>query len=196
MFREVYGSIWAVFSAASVKVEAWRPVLEWFLTNFDTILEPKMMPKVSLDTQAKTKSLWVPIWTIYSKNLGLKRRCFEIPTCICVEYDVKCTITCNIAENYCKLQYFSEVAICHNHMFLHIFKRHCLDKSSSICCVQEEVPGRCFWGWKSVAVSSILGSKIRLVSIPIFRLGGTPPPPLPPPLPPSPGAKTSPAKLL
>ena len=103
--------------------------------------------------------------------------------CIFVEHDVKCTRTCNIVENSCKIQYFCEVAIFHNHMFLHIFKRHCLDKSSSICCVQEEVLGRCFWGWKSVAVSIILGSKIRLVSIPIFRLGGTPPPPPSPPPP-------------
>ena len=139
------------------------------------------MLKVSLDTRAKTKSLWVPIWTIYLKNLNLKRRCFEIPTCTCVEYDVKCTITCNIAQNYCKLQYLCEVAICHNHMSLRICKRHCLDKNTLICCVQDEVVGRCFWGWKSVPVSTILGPKIRFVSIAICRLRGTPPPPSPPP---------------
>ena len=103
MLRQVTRSIWAVFWAVLANVAVWKPVLGWIFTNFDTILGPKMMLKVSLDTRAKTKSLWVPIWTIYLKNLNLKIRCFEITICTCVEYDVKCTITCNIAQNYCKL---------------------------------------------------------------------------------------------
>ena len=104
--RQVTRSIWAVFRAVSENVAVWKPVLGWIFTNCDTIWGPEMMLKVSLDTRAKTKSLWVPIWTIYLKNLNLKRRCFEIRTCTCVEYDVKCTRTCNIADNSCKLQFF------------------------------------------------------------------------------------------
>ena len=61
MLRQVSGSIWAVFWAVSAKVRVWRPVLGWIFTNFNKILDPKMMLNVSPDTQAKTKSLWVPI---------------------------------------------------------------------------------------------------------------------------------------
>ena len=141
-----------------------------------------MMLNVSRDTQAKTKALGVPIWTIYSRNSELKRRCFEIPTCTCVEYDVKWTITAILlktAVNYSsfvRLQFVITICLCTSARDIAWTKHFdlLLARRSSW-----KVP---FEGENQCLCRLFWGLKIWLVSIAIFWLGGTTPPSHPPSL--------------